>query len=279
MSDSPRRSILCPHCNRLVSRDEPVCPHCGTGRPGAWWKNNALTRGTGQGELVLPVVIGVNVVLYVLSLLLWPVSANIMNPLRALAPSNDSLFVLGATGTIPIGQAGRWWSLLTAGFLHGSLLHIVFNMLAFRQLGTLTLQIYGAYRTTTIYIVTGVLGFLVSYFAGVAFTIGASASVCGLIGATLYYGKSRGGAFGEAVYKQTSGWLVGLFLIGLMPGINNWGHGGGILAGILAGFLLGYSERRREGLSDKFIALICAAVTIFALARAVFTGIGFRIGG
>jgi rhomboid protease GluP len=279
MSDAPRRSILCPNCSRLVSKDDPRCPHCGAARPGAWWKNNPVTRGLGRGDLVLKTVVATNVAIYALSLLLWPVSANFMNPLRALAPSNQSLFLLGATGTVPIDQYGRWWTLISAGFLHGSLLHIVFNMLAFRQLGTLVLQTYGVYRMVTLYVATGVLGFLASYFAGVSVTIGASASVCGLIGASLYYGKSRGGSFGEAVFKQTSGWLVGLFLIGLMPGINNWGHAGGILAGILAGFLLGYTERRREGFSDKALALLCALATAIVLAWAILTGVAARIAG
>jgi rhomboid protease GluP len=277
MSDSSRSSLLCPNCNRLVSKDEPKCPHCGVSRPGAWWKSNPLTRGLGQGDLVIRGIIVVNVAFFAVSLLLWPVTPNFMNPLRAFAPSSESLFYLGATGTIPIAQYGRWWTLISAGFLHGSLLHIIFNMLAFRQLGALVLHTFGVYRMVTIYLVTGVLGFLASYLAGVAVTIGASASVCGLIGASLYYGKSRGGTFGEAVFKQTSGWLVGLFLIGLMPGINNWGHGGGILAGILVGFLLGYTERRREGIADKLVALTCALIATGVLAYALTTGIWIRI--
>ena len=73
-------------------------------------------------------------------------------------------------------------------------------------------------------------------------TIGASAALCGLIGAALYYGKSRGGTFGQAIYKHTSGWVIGLFFIGLMPGINNWGHGGGLVAGIGTGYLFSYLE-------------------------------------
>ncbi|MFP4030661.1 MAG: rhomboid family intramembrane serine protease [Desulfococcaceae bacterium] len=277
MTDSSRNSLLCPNCNRLVAKDEPKCPHCGVSRPGAWWKSNPLTRGLGQGDLVIRGIIVVNVAFFAVSLLLWPVTPNFMNPLRAFAPSSESLFFLGATGTIPIAQDGRWWTLVSAGFLHGSLLHIIFNMLAFRQLGALVIHTFGVYRMVTIYLVTGVLGFLASYLAGVAFTIGASASVCGLIGASLYYGKSRGGSFGEAVFKQTSGWLVGLFLIGLMPGINNWGHGGGILAGILAGFFLGYTERRREGITDKLLALTCALVATGVLAYALTTGIWIRI--
>jgi hypothetical protein len=51
------------------------------------------------------------------------------------------------------------------------------------------------------------------------------------------------------VFKQTSGWIVGLVLFGLLvPSINNWGHGGGVLAGAGLAWLLGYSERSRETL-------------------------------
>lgn len=50
-----------------------------------------------------------------------------------------------------------------------------------------------------IYTLSGMCGFLVSYLAGVGFTIGASAAVCGLIGAALYYGKRRGGRYGQTV--------------------------------------------------------------------------------
>ena len=89
-------------------------------------------------------------------------------------------------------------------------------------------------------------------------TIGASAAVCALIGAALYYGKSRGGRYGQAIYRQVIGWVVGLFAFGLIvPGINNWGHGGGILGGILIGYLLGYHEKRQPRAYHKLIAGIC----------------------
>ena len=129
----------------------------------------------------------------------------------------------------------------------------------------------------SIYTLGGVIGFVVSYLAGVPFTIGASAAVCSLIGALLYYGKSRGGAYGSSVYREVSGWVISLFIFGLIfPGINNWGHGGGILGGIVVGALLGYNERRRENHFDRALALLCGLATIgvmgWALLGTFFSG-------
>jgi len=153
-------------------------------------------------------------------------------------------------------------------------------MVAFRQIAHLVLQEYGTYRMLILYTFSGITGFLVSYLAGVSFTIGASAAVCGLIGATLYYGKSRGGVYGQTIFRQIGGWALGLFLFGLLvPGVNNWGHGGGICAGVILGFLLGYQERAREGLFHKILAGVCVALTVLILAWAVVSGIYYRFLG
>ena len=99
-------------------------------------------------------------------------------------------------------------------------------MMALRQLGPFIIHEYGFHRFVVIYIVSGIGGFLMSLLAGVPLTLGASASLTGLIGAVLYYGRSRGGYYGDAVYKQAMGWIVGLLIFGfLAPGINNWAHG------------------------------------------------------
>jgi rhomboid protease GluP len=129
-----------------------------------------------------------------------------------------------------------------------------------------------------IYTMSGIIGFLISYLAGIAFTIGASASVCGLVGAVLYYGRSRGGIYGRNLYRQISIWIVFIFVFGLMvPGINNWGHGGGILAGIIFGYLLGYQEKRKEGIIHKMLAGVCATLTLAVLIWAVGTSLYFRL--
>ena len=266
-----RTSMLCPNCGKLISTSEPRCPYCGTARPGSWWKSNLWTRGFRDPDQLIRTIIYVNVGMYVISLLLNPRGTGLtLNPFGFLSPDRQSLFVLGATGTIPIKALHRWWTLVSANYLHGGILHILFNMYALKQLGAFVLQEYGPYRAFVIYTVGGIFGFWVSYVAGVRVTIGASAAVCSLIGASLYYGKSRGGAYGQAIYRQIGAWTVGLFLFGLLvSGINNWAHGGGILAGLGLGFLLKYQERKRENFFHKALAGACAVVTIVVLVWAV----------
>ena len=272
MVNHQRRSILCPSCRKLISADEDRCPHCGTSRPGSWWKNNIWTQGYHNPEQLIKTIIYINIGMYLITLLLKPLTSSFsMNPLTFLSPSNTSLLLMGATGTIPIDHYHRWWTVLSANYLHGGILHIFFNMMAFRQLAPLVLREYGVQRMFIIYTLGGIAGFGVSYLAGVSLTIGASAAVCALIGASLYFGKSRGGVYGHAVYRQIGGWAVGLFLFGLLvPSINNWGHGGGILAGALLGFLLGYQEKVREKFFHKAIAGICLILTILVLRHRSF---------
>ena len=281
MQGNRRKSILCPHCSKLISVAEQTCPHCGISRPGARWKNIPVTRGLLQRDQLIKTIIYANVGMYLISLLMNPTRMGLSaNPFMFLSPSNGALLLLGSTGTIPIDQGHRWWTLVSANYLHGGILHIVFNMIALYQIGPLVLREYGANRLIGLYTLGGIFGFLVSYFAGVRFTLGASAAVCSLIGASLYYGKSRGGAYGQAIYKQISGWVLVLFLFGfLVPGINNWGHGGGIVGGIILGYFLGYNERTRENLFHKSLAGVCVVLTVAVLAWAVLSSLYYRFLG
>jgi len=281
MTRLQRRSILCPNCRKLISTDEPYCPFCSTTRPGSWWKNNPVTRGLDDAGRLIRVIIYVNVGMFVLSILMNPWSTNLsFNPFTFFSPDTNSLLLLGATGTIPIDRLHRWWTLLTANYLHGSILHIVFNMMALKQLAPAVIREYGSHRMIVLYTLGGTIGFWASYLAGVRFTIGASAAVCSLMGALLYYGKSRGGIYGQAIYKQVAGWVVSLFLFGfLIPGINNWGHGGGILGGAILGYLLGYREQRPARGLQKTFAMGCVWLTGIALVWGVATGLFYRLMG
>jgi rhomboid protease GluP len=226
-------------------------------------------------DLVVKYIIYVNVALFLASLVLSGKGMEIsLNPFTAFSPSMNALIFLGATGTIPIDQYHEWWSLISANWLHGSLVHIIFNMTALVQIAPLIIHAYGISRMLAIYAIGGTAGFYLSYLAGVGVTIGASAAICALIGAALYFGKSRGGVFGKAVYKQTTGWIISIAVIGiLIPSINNWGHGGGVVAGIFLGWLLGYNERRHENIGHRVTAVACVILTLGVLTWSLVSAV------
>ena len=257
------RAILCPRCRKLIGSNESVCSWCGTERSAPLWHILGWAKGNLGGDTVVKVLITVNIFYYAISLLTG-MSGGL------LSPSQGSLMLLGATGTVPINYYGGFWTLLTASYLHGGILHLLFNMAALYQLGPWVVKEYGSSRMLVIYTLGGVCGYLVSYVAGVQFTIGASAAVCGLAGSLLFYGKNRGGSYGSAVYQQLSGWVISIFIFGLLfPGINNWAHGGGLAGGALLGMLLGYIEKRKENLFHRALALLSVAVTVIALCRSL----------
>jgi rhomboid protease GluP len=261
-----QRAILCPRCRRLVGSEEAVCSWCGTGRTAAWWRFMNWSRGSLESDWLVTALITVNIVFFAASLLL---SIKMDGISGFLSPGQTSLMFLGATGTYPIDHFGRIWTVISANYLHGGILHLVFNLMALKQLAPWVSNEYGASRMFTIYSLGGVIGYAISYFAGVPFTVGASAAVCSLIGALLYYGKSRGGIYGSSVYREVSGWIISLFVFGLIfPGINNWAHGGGLIGGIFIGALVGYNERRKESNVDQLLALLCGLITVGVLVWA-----------
>ncbi len=269
-----RQTILCPTCRRLISRNETACPWCGASHPGAWWRRGFGLLNGDNPQLALKTIISINVGMYLISLLLnQGLPGATQGMFGSLTPDQESLLTLGATGTVPVLQLGRIWSLINAGYLHGGVMHILFNMIAVYQLFPVTAREYGTSRTITIYCFGGLAGFILSVLAGVPITIGASAPVCGLIGALLYYGKSRGGSWGEAVSREVMGWIISLALFGfIFPGINNWGHAGGIAGGVATAFVLRYRERQPENARHQFIAALCVAVTLLSLGWGLTEG-------
>ena len=262
-----RQTILCPSCRRLISRNETTCPWCGTNHPGAWWRRGFDLLGSDNPLLAIKIIIGINVGMYLISLLLNPgMPGDPRGLFTSLTPDQNSLLALGATGTLPVLQFGRLWSLINAGYLHGGVMHLLFNMMAVYQIFPMAAREYGTSRTIAIYCFGGLAGFILSVLAGIPMTIGASAPVCGLIGALLYYGKSRGGRWGEAVSREVMGWIISLALFGfIFPGINNWGHAGGVAGGVVAAFILRYRERQPENGRHQLLAAICAGATLLSL--------------
>lgn len=278
MRDSKKASILCPNCRKLVSSNEIRCPYCGTLRPGSRLRNNPLARMMDDPDSLIKAIIYLNAGMFIISILLSPRGTSFKgNPLTLLSPDSQGLLLFGATGTIPIDGMHRWWTLLSANYLHGGILHILFNMLALRQIAPLIVREYHTSRMFILYTLGGIAGFVASYLAGVKFTIGSSAAVCSLIGAALYFGKTRGGVYGQAVYRQVGGWVIAIFIFGiLIPGINNWGHAGGMVAGAVLGAFLGYREKRREAGWHRMTAQGLAGMTLIVLVFAVVSGLLHR---
>jgi rhomboid protease GluP len=265
-------AILCPSCGRITSADADVCFSCGRRRPGRWSQLPGLRRFVAALD-VTRAVTAACVALYVASVVIDPGAAmRGRGPLELLAPSNIALYRLGMAGAVA-WDAGRWWTLITAIYLHGGILHIVFNLLWIRQLGPAVETLYGRARLAVIFTVAGATGFLVSDWAGVPFTIGASGSIFGLLGAMVAYGRQRGGAFGSMVLRQYGQWALVLFVFGFfMAGVNNLAHAGGFAGGLATGVMFGSAERRAEGRIDQLLLLAAVAVTVLAFALALYQG-------
>jgi rhomboid protease GluP len=272
-------SVVCASCGSLVGVNDDRCYNCGRRNPGLWGFGPALRRfGNDLGFLSL-VLYGCSA-LYVLSLVLT-VSAggNLFSGsiFSMLGPNQYSLLVLGASGAWPVFGVGRWWTVLSAGWLHGGALHILFNMMFVRQLGPSVADMYGAARMIIIYTIAGATGFLLSSFMGAYFpipilgggyvTIGASAPIFGLLGALVYYGR-RGGS--RHVGSEALGYALTMGVFGIiMPGIDNAAHLGGFGGGYLAGMWLDPLKRERM---DHFVgAGVCLLATALSIVWSIVT--------
>jgi rhomboid protease GluP len=265
-------SVVCPSCGSLVGVRDERCYSCGRSNPGLWGYGPALRR-LGADFGFVPVVIGTCGTLYVLTLLMSGQGLRMGGGLFSfLAPSSEALLIFGMSGAFPVFGLGWWWTVLTASWLHGNLLHILFNMMWVRDLGHAMVDFVGPARTVIIYTVSGVSGFLLSSVAGVQSTVGASAAIFGLLGAMVHYGRS--GAGSSFVYSTAMRYAVILFVFGLiMPGVDNFAHGGGFVGGYAASAFLKPSTQER---GDHMIgAALCAAATAIALIFNVFHSLPF----
>jgi rhomboid protease GluP len=271
-------AVVCRSCGRLVGADETVCPNCGARFP-ALFGFAPLLRKLGQDLGFTELVIGACGLLYLAALVVDPAGLQGMRGgvFGLLSPSRDSLLRFGASGAWPVLVADRWWTVLSAGWLHGGLLHIVFNLMWLRQLAPAVAAFYGAARLVLIYTVASVAGFLLSSFvvlvpllrfllgARGGISVGSSAAIFGLLGALIHYGK-RGGA--SALSSQVWGWALGLFVLGyLLPGVDNAAHLGGFLGGWLLSRWL--DPLKPERIDHVVGALLCLAATAAAVVASL----------
>lgn len=243
------RPRLCPACNTLVGTTSSRCHQCGANM------NFSLAAASKSFSGILPSETSATTMIFITNILLFGVSLIVTmrgsEGFNLLGGINGA--VLDRLGDSRIDRilGGEWWRLVTAIFLHGSLIHIAMNSWVLMDIGPPVEKVYGSARFLFLYITTGVIGFLFSAFAGNA-SVGASGSIMGLIGLLLAITTRRGGAYMLSFRKQLVVWVVSIFLFGFfVSGVDNFAHFGGLASGFLLGRVfvdrepLNAAERKR----------------------------------
>jgi rhomboid protease GluP len=264
-------SVICTSCGVLVGVNDATCYNCGRRNPGLWGFGPAL-RNLGTDLGFINVVSGGTILLYVLSLVLSRQGLQMM-----LEPSIQINYLMGASGAFPVVSEGRWWTLLSASWLHGGILHIFFNVMWIRQLGPEIANLYGAGRMIIIYTFAGVVGFGLSsamFFLGIpkfgaAITVGASASIFGMLGALVHYGRRTGSSHVGAAGLQ---YALFMGILGfVLSGVDNAAHLGGFIGGYTASLVM--DPLKAERIDHLAIAVGCLAATFLAIVWSVITAL------
>ena len=255
--------MVCPTCGNLISTEETTCPMCGAKHPNLFGLGPYINRMFGQKIDILSLIPTTCIALYILTLVLDLGSALTSRGsiFGMLSPGNRPLILMGMTG-----YGASWWTNLTAIYLHGSLLHIVFNFMWIRQLGPEVGNLYGPARFFIIFTAGGVVGFVLSNIVSGAPTIGASGAIFGLLAALIVYGRNHQGSVAAMMTRQVWQWAIFMFIFGfMMSGVNNIAHLGGFIGGWIASQVLvkgaDYQETR--------------TITLFALGLLILTGAAF----
>ena len=171
--------------------------------------------------------------------------AEIMSGIPAVGVGSNprSIWMLARMGAITpdVLESGQLWRLVTAMFLHIGLLHLLLNLWALFQLGSLFEAMFGSLRFTITYFISGVIASLSSAIFTDSFSAGASGAIFGILGALIVSIKRsplwRNEAWTRGLIQQLIGWAVLNVIIGFTPGIDNAAHIGGFLAGLILGLL------------------------------------------
>jgi membrane associated rhomboid family serine protease len=231
------------------------CPECARQKA----KVRAGTAGIGEDPMLTYVLIGINV-LVALGAFLSGASAT------GTGIGSSSLLADGSVSRFAIDQ-GEYWRLVTAGFLHVTFFHLLFNMYALYVLGGMLEPAIGRLRFGVIYFVSLLAGsFGALLLEPTAPTAGASGAIFGLMGATVIIMRDRG----INPMESGIGLLIGinLLLTFAIPGISIGGHLGGLAGGALAA--LAFTEvGRRARTSAALPIALASAIGVVAVIGSI----------
>ncbi len=178
-------------------------------------------------------------------------------------------------------DGGEVWRIISYAFLHGNLLHLIFNMLALWQVGSPLEREIGWSRFLGVYFFSTIFAIFVSAVASPeTITIGASGALFGLIGFAITFYHRIGGQKGLARRNLMIQWAVYAIMFGFIMGADNGAHIGGTIAGGVAGML---TPATREGLDRPFAIIpwqnnlliavfaLCLSLQFFFWGQAAFS--------
>lgn len=243
------RNKFCPKCRALIDRNEKTCPHCGA-RAGSWHAQatgRAINRLLPGDASVTGTLIVVNLIIYFGGILFTGLSA-LFNPPRS--------FVVTMAMISPLFTGGQYWRIITYGFLHFGVIHILFNMLALYYAGSLLEEEIGKARFFAIYTISMLGGGAFYLYAAGGEPIpmgGASGAVFGLIGFGAAYGHFLGGPRGEAIRGFFMRWVMFAVIFSIMVAhISVSTHLGGLAVGGLFGYLVANEDLTRREISPTW---------------------------
>jgi rhomboid protease GluP len=259
---------MCPHCRAFITTDDRVCPYCDTPvGPRAVDRRGATEQLIGgfipHARFTTTILLLINFGLYIATALY---SMNHSRGGGFMDVDGQTLAIFGAS--LPHGHPfWAWWRLITAGFLHGGLLHIGMNSWVLFDLGAQVEDTYGTPRFLAIYILSTIGGFWLSGYTG-HFSVGASAAIFGLIGAMIAVGVREKSSYGSAVRGMYVRWAIYGLAFSFLPGLNIdfAAHLGGMAAGFVVGYMAGTPRVRGEWLWTG-VAAVCVALTAFAFVN------------
>lgn len=187
---------------------------------------------------------------------------------------NDLLLYFGAKINAFILN-GQIWRLITPVFLHGSLLHIGFNMYALYSIGPSLERRYGTRSYLFLFFFGGLFGNVFSFLFSPNISLGSSTAIFGLIAAqAVYIYKNRIllGSAANVLLRNVLMMIAINLVLGLSPGIDNWGHMGGLVGGFLFAWFAGPSYGISENIfgenviirEDKREAIVAVGLSIIA---------------
>jgi len=259
---------MCPNCRAFITTSDKVCPYCEMrlAPPARARAESGQILGglIPQVRFTTVMILLINTAFYIADEL----SGHRLAEAGASAPWNDPIF----------GNQHQLWRLITAGFLHGGISHILMNSWVLFDLGAEVEQIYGTSRLIVFYFFSTVTGFFLSSITGQT-SVGSSAGIFGLLGAMIAFGVTDKSALGAQVKALYTRWLMYMLALSFLPmlipmgfRIDYFAHIGGLAGGFVAGYLastprarLMWKEPLIRTLAGVSLALTAGAFTMMFL--------------